>query len=110
MRLQLDRCPACGHVCNFPRVACPVCLGELDRVDAAGRGRVATFSVVHRWTERFQPHLPIVLAVIELEEGVEIVSSLVGDDRLDVAIGDEVEVAPDGWAELPQFRRVAAAA
>jgi uncharacterized OB-fold protein len=108
MTLLLDRCAACGHVCNFPRVACPRCLGELEPFEALGLGTVASYSIVHRWTERFREHLPIVLVVVELAEGVEIVSSLVGANALEVAIGDAVRVTDRGWSTLPQFERVGA--
>ncbi len=106
--LVLQRCAECDYVANFWRIGCPRCLGRLEDFDAAGTGVVTTFSIIHRWVERFEPHLPIVLAIIELDEGVEIMSSLVGDDRLQIAVGSPVEIAPEGWSEKPQFRLAAA--
>lgn len=102
-RLTLQRCTECGYVANFPRVGCPRCLGTLEDFEAAGTGEVTTFSIIHRWVERFDEHLPIVLAVIRLEEGVEVMSSLVGDDRLDVEVGSRVAIADGGWSTKPQF-------
>jgi uncharacterized OB-fold protein len=67
---------------------------------------VVTFAVVRRPHHvRFAEHVPVVLAVVELPEGPQVVSSLVGEDRLDVAVGDTVAVVRDGWSPLPQFRR-----
>jgi uncharacterized OB-fold protein len=91
---------------EFPRIACPGCFGELDWIEALGRGRVFTFGVVRRpHHERFEPELPIVLALVELEGGGRLISTIVGDDRLETAIGSRVAAARDGrFAPLPQFR------
>jgi hypothetical protein len=46
-----------------------------------------------------------VLAVIELDEGALAISAIVGDDRLETAIGSAVEFAAEGtFSALPQFR------
>jgi uncharacterized OB-fold protein len=107
-RLRLQRCQACGTFPEFPRIACPRCLGELEWVEVSGHGRVFTFGVVRRPHHvRFEPELPIVLAVIELDEGALVISNVVGDDRLETAIGSPVELAAEGtFAPLPQFRLV----
>jgi uncharacterized OB-fold protein len=104
--LRLQRCPACGAVPEFPRIACPRCFGELEWVELSGRGTVFTFGVVRRpHHERFQPELPIVLAVIDLDEGGRLISNVVGDDRLETEIGSAVELATSGgFSQLPQFR------
>ena len=104
--LRVQRCPACGMVPEFPRIACPGCFGELEWIEASGRGRVFTFGVVRRpHHERFEPELPIVLAVIELEEGARYISAIVGADRLETAIGSRVVLASQGgFSPLPQFR------
>ena len=104
--LRLQRCPACGSVPEFPRIACPRCFGELEWVDFSGRGTVYSFGVVRRpHHERFQPELPIVLAIVDLEEGGRLISNVVGDDRLETGIGSTVELATSGgFSQLPQFR------
>ena len=104
--LQVQRCAVCGTVPEFPRIACPGCFGELGWVETSGRGAVFTFGVVRRpHHERFEPEVPIVLAVIDLEEGARLISTIVGDDRLETAIGSRVVLAQaGGFAPLPQFR------
>jgi len=39
-----------------------------------------------------------------LEEGAQVVSTIVGEDRLDTAVGSAVVSAGGGWSSLPQFR------
>ena len=102
--LRLQRCSACAAVPEFPRIACPRCLAELEWTTASGRGHIVSFTVIRRaHRPRFEQELPIVFAVVELAEGVQVVSSLVGDERLEARIGAGVVVAR-GWSELPQFR------
>ena len=104
--LQLQRCPACGHAPNFPRVACPHCFGPLEWGPSAGRGTVESFTVIRRThAERYVPYVPIVMALIALDDGPRLISTIVGDDRLETEIGSPVEPATEGrWSELPQFR------
>jgi uncharacterized OB-fold protein len=104
--LRIQRCPGCGTVPEFPRIACPGCFGELEWIEASGRGRVFTFGIVRRpHHERFEPELPIVLALVELEEGGRLISTIVGANRLETAIGSRVAIALNGrFAPLPQFR------
>lgn len=103
--MRIQRCPTCGRVPNFERVACPHCFGELDWVESAGGGTVETFTVIHRpHAKRYEQYVPIVMALIALDDGSEVISTIVGDDRLDTGIGARVEPAEDGWSELQQFR------
>jgi uncharacterized OB-fold protein len=100
--LLLQRCPACGLVPNFPRIACPGCLHELEWFESAGRGRVESFTVIHRTHAAYQPFVPIVMALIALAEGAETIATIVGENRLTAEIGSPVRVAR-GWSTLPQF-------
>ena len=103
--LSLQQCPDCGHIPSFSRVACPSCFGPLEISPVSGRGRVRTYTVIRRpHHERFMGHLPIVMALIELEEGVELISTIVGENRLDTSIGARVAIARHGrWSPLVQF-------
>lgn len=101
--LMLQRCIACGHLPNFPRVACPVCFGPLRWFLGDGRGLVDSFTIVWRThKESLQPLVPIVLASIVLREGVVILSTIVGTNRVDVQVQSPVRVVR-GWSQLPQF-------
>ena len=102
--LTLQRCVDCDYVANFSRMGCPRCLSNLEDFEAEGVGVVMTFSIVHSWVECFEDYLPIVFAVIKLVEGVEVVSSIVGEDRLQITVGDSVVLAESGWSTRPQFR------
>jgi len=104
----VQRCAACGTVQHYPRGVCSACWSDtLQWKPSAGRGRVYTFTVTHRTQARgFRDELPYVLAWIELEEGVQVMSNIVGVDPTKVAIGMPVRVTFDDVKDglsIPKF-------
>ena len=108
--LRIRHCGSCGAVFRFAHVWCPVCWAPKPGWKvASGRGKVATFSVVHTPpSPAFAASVPYVLALVDLEEGVRMMSNVVGCDPQAVRIGMAVSVRfedRDGVA-LPQFQPV----
>jgi uncharacterized OB-fold protein len=108
-QLVLQRCAACGRVQFYPRALCVGCLSpRLEWVPSAGRGEVHSFTTVFRApTPAFQADTPYVVAVIELQEGVRLISRVVGCAPERVTIGMPVEVTFEAISDavaLPQFR------
>ena len=108
--LSLQRCRACGAHVFYPRAACPECLGaDLEWKRVSGRGRLHTFTVVHRGQKGFPLGPPYVIAIVELDEGPRMMTNLIGieADPAKLTIGMPVEVVfEDVSAEiaLPRFR------
>ena len=107
-RLVLQQCKDCGKHQFYPRGVCSHCLGSaLDWVESRGRGKVHTFTVCHRAPHPgFAADLPFVIAVIELEEGVRMMSNIVGCDPKTVHIDMAVKVVFDPATPeitLPKF-------
>lgn len=100
------RCDVCGRAFFPPHLACPHCrAAQWSWVRSAGRGEVYSFSVVHRAP---QPGFatPYVIAVVDLDEGFELMTNLVDVEPDRVRIGQRVRVT---WHEeqdavLPMFR------
>lgn len=108
-RLRLQRCKTCQTVQFPPRHHCASCWdAELDWIDASGKGRVESFTVVRRApAAAFRDKVPYVVAAVLLEEGPRMITNLVGDHVLNVGIGDEVQVEFAEGADnvtLPLFR------
>lgn len=108
-RLTLRKCKDCGALHFMPRLLCPECWSEaIDQVDATGRGRVHSFSIIRRASDPTFMHLcPYVVALIDLEEGPRMMANILGDDALQVKIGDAVSVIFEDrgeGAKLPQFQ------
>src|SRR5882757_209972 len=70
-RLLIRSCKACGAKHFMPRYLCPECWSDdLEWVESSGRGRVHSFSVVHRApTPVHMANAPYVIALVDLDEG-----------------------------------------
>ena len=108
--LTLPRCRACGKLHYYPRASCPHCLsGDLVWERISGRGRLHTFTIVHRGQRGFPLGESYVIAIIELDEGPRLMSNLVDVpmDPAQVRIGMPVEVVFEDVSDtiaLPRFR------
>jgi len=97
-RLILQWCTACEQPVWYPREVCPTCLGDtLEWRDSSGQGAVYACTVEHK----AEP--PYVVALVELDEGVRLLSNVVGSPPDQVAIGDRVTVT---WEPLSDGRNL----
>jgi len=106
-RLMLPRCNACQRHFFRPEVACTHCFAtDWQWVDASGRGSLYSYSVLHKApAPGFQ--VPLVLAVVELDEGPCMFSNLVGVEMGDIRIDMPLQVAFEQVGAgifLPRFR------
>src|SRR5262249_11618923 len=109
--ILIQRCKSCERLRHPPEPMCPHCRPlARDTVRASGRGTIYSFVVMH------YPPIPAFdspnpIALIELDEGVRVVSNVIGVPRERLAIGLPVEaefVAFDDDLTLHQFRVVTA--
>lgn len=109
-RLLVQRCASCGRLRHPPRPMCPWCRSlEWDTKEASGKGVVYSF-VVNHYPQAPAFDYPLVVALVELEEGTRLVSNIIGVEPGDVHVGMPVEVemvAFDDELTLPQFRPAA---
>lgn len=112
--LLVQRCAACGSLQYPPEVVCTTCQSEkLESARLTGRGTLYSFAVVHRaFHPSFAPHVPYVVAVVELEEqpGLRLLTNIVETDPDHLAVGIAVETVFEkrGDLTMPQFRPVKA--
>ena len=107
--LVIQRCGACGVLRHYPRALCPQCLSDaVEWVRCSGRGTVYTFTVTHQnQAPGFRDALPYVLAYVELDEGVRLLTNIVECAPEAVRIGMAVEVVFEDATPavtLPKFR------
>ena len=107
--LRLQCCEDCGSW-TFPvKDRCQRCGGtNIEWRDASGAGTLYSYGMLHRvYHPRHEGRVPLILANIDLAEGIRIPSNLVGISPADVRIGMAVtvdfETLPDG-AVIPVFR------
>lgn len=110
--LRFQRCTECNAWRHVPRERCGECGAAGWRWDrSSGRGRVYTWIVANRSMHpAFPSDPPLAPVVIEMDEGVRLVSELVDCPPHELAIGMPVEVVFVDVTEdvtLPKFRRLA---
>jgi uncharacterized OB-fold protein len=93
--LQLQRCDDCGTFRFYPRPMCPSCHSFATTwTRCSGRGTVYSFTIVRRpLTRWFRDRVPLVCAVVTLEEGPRMMGDLVDVEPEGVRIGDRVHIA-----------------
>lgn len=94
-RFVLQRCSRCDRYLQPPRPMCPQCrsMDTLEWVASPGRGEI--YSYVNFTTDRMAypaMKVPYSVVLVELEEGVRIVSNMVDLEPDEVRIGLPVEV------------------
>lgn len=92
-RVMLRHCRDCDSVFHYPRIVCPECLSsELDWHQARGTGTLYTYTISHRPTHPlFADEVPQYLAVVELDEGPRLTSTLVNVPEANITIGMALE-------------------
>lgn len=110
--LRFQRCTECGAWRHIPRDMCAKC-GSFKWEWARSSGKGKVFS----WTTATQPMMPQFAGevpyspvIVELDEGVRMVTWLTGVKPDEFKLGMPVEVAFDDVApevSLPKFRRAA---
>jgi len=87
-RLRLQRCPRDGFF-FYPRSRCPECLGDdWSWENVSGRGTVYSFTVDRVGLDPAQrSRIPLVIAIVELEEGPRLTSNVVGCTPEAVSVG-----------------------
>jgi uncharacterized protein len=91
-RLVAQRCAQCGRLRHPPRPMCPSChsLG-IDVVELSGRGSLYSYALLHHPQHPAFTY-PVMAALVELEEGIRLVSDLVEIAAEDIRIGMALHV------------------
>ena len=95
-KLLIQRCTVCGTLRHPPRPACARCRSfDWDTLEASGRGTIYSF-VVNHYPQVPAFDYPLVVALVELEEGTRLVANVSGITPETAAIGMAVEVGLRG--------------
>ncbi len=108
-RLVLQQCEDCKKHIFYPRMVCPHCMSDnLIWVNVSGNGTVYSYTVVeNNPPSAFVNDVPYVVAVVQLEEGVRMLSNIVDCSPADVKCDMPVQVTfekLDDEFTLPKFR------
>jgi len=110
-KLLLQKCSDCGKHIFYPRLLCPACFSDnIDWIEASGKGNIYTYTVVtNNAPSIFLEDMPYVIAIVRLEEGVQMLTNIVDCDHEKLACDMPVEVTYRKLNEeftLPVFKPV----
>jgi len=109
-KLIVQQCRQCLHYQFYPRLFCTACgSDELAWHQSSGSGSIATFTLVRRAPAVAAEQLPLAVALIDLDEGVRLMSNIVACDVEQLRCGMRVAVKfvqHDEQQWLPVFTAV----
>lgn len=109
--LRIQRCNACERFYFYPRFFCPRCWStDVEWKVTSGQGRLASYVINARPVPPFPKDVPQIIALIDLDEGVRMMSNIIDvePDPANLAIGARVcvDFIERGEYMLPVFRLV----
>jgi uncharacterized protein len=106
-RLVAQTCVHCHRLRHPPRPMCPWCRSlDFSLVDLSGNGSVYSYSILHH-PQHPAFEYPVIAVLVDLDEGVRILSNLVDVEPGDVVIGMPVSVGfvpTSGDRRVPVFK------
>lgn len=92
LRLEGSMCKRCGKIFYPPKPSCPYCgYRETQSVELPKKGRVVSWAIEYTVPEGYRAEAPLILALVELENGVRILSLLTDVEPDKIYEGMEVE-------------------
>jgi hypothetical protein len=113
--LRIQRCLTCTRHYFYPRPSCPNCgSDEVEWVRASGRATLYSYVINHRPAPGFEEDGPYAIAVVLLEEGVRMMTNIVGveitPENLPLDMELKVVFEQRGDMSVPLFEPAGAAA
>ena len=106
--LRIQFCNTCSKAVFYPRALCPHCFSEtLEWITASGKGTIYSYTIAHQAFGAFAADAPFAVVLVELEEGVRMMSRLLDAPRERIQVGAPVMVTFEKVEEdltLPYFR------
>ncbi len=92
-RIDIQQCDNCGHWIFFPRLHCPRCFSQrLSWKTVSGEGELLTYTRSRGPTlPQLADETPQKLAVVQLDEGPHLNTTLVGLDEGQIRVGMRVK-------------------
>jgi uncharacterized protein len=110
-RLMIQQCATCGVVMWPAKSRCDNCMQPtVHWVQASGKATLYSFALMHQvYHPGFASEVPYIIAQVDLEEGLRILTNIVGCSSSDLQIGMLLEVTFEAITDkvtLPKFRPV----
>jgi uncharacterized OB-fold protein len=92
-RLEGAKCKGCGKIFFPPRLICPECKSrEFEKIQLKKEGKVLTYTIIRVPPSQFVDQAPYAMGVVELADGVKVLTQIADCDLEKVDIGMKVRV------------------
>ena len=92
-KLMAAKCQRCGKIHLPPRPLCDNCFSqEFTWTEISGKGKLATFTVIHIAPQQFQAMAPYAVGIVELENGLKLPGMITGATQEQLRIGMELAI------------------
>jgi uncharacterized protein len=110
-QLVIQQCRDCSKYIFYPRIICPNCMSDqIEWKEVSGKGKIYSYTIARRPAgPSFSADVPYVVALVELEEGVRMMTNIINTPLESVRCDMEVEVIFEKVTDdirLPKFQQV----
>ena len=79
-QFKTTACSSCGELTFPPKQHCPNCWsGEMDWIELSGHGTLYARTTIHAAATQFRDEAPFSVGIIDLQEGVRLVTGLIDE-------------------------------
>lgn len=108
-KLVLKKCKDCGHIDHPPYLYCTNCHSDnAEWIEASGKGKLYAYAINEYMVPfPFWDDMPYVVAMVDLEEGVRMISNIVDCDQDKLKNGMDLVVVFDDVSKeftLPKWK------
>lgn len=112
-KLMIQKCKDCHQPIFYPRMSCPFCFSDsIEWIESSGKGKIYSYTVVRsNAPSAFLADMPFIIAVIRLDEGVQMLTNIVECEPEEVCCELPVQVVFEKLTDeftLPKFKPVKA--
>lgn len=80
-RLEAGKCVKCGKIYFPTRIVCAECGSrEFEKIALSREGKLLTYTVIHVGPQQFKDETPYAIGIVELKEGVRLLSQITDCD------------------------------
>ncbi len=92
-RFEGAKCKECGKIYFPPRLICPECKSkEFEKIQLKKEGKVLTYTIIRIPPSQFVDQAPYAMGVVELADGVKVLTQITDCDLEKIDIGMKVRV------------------
>jgi scaffold protein (connect acetoacetyl-CoA thiolase and HMG-CoA synthase) len=92
-RLEASKCKKCGKLFFPPRLICNGCRNrEFETIKLSRSGKLLTYTIINTGPSQFVKQVPYAIGIVELKEGVRVLSQITDCDLTKLATGMRLKV------------------